>query len=100
MDWKLELVLLPVTDDTSSDSFNPISRLLNTRGVMSMFTPTSMYWNCVFTRPFAPARPAPPKPLPNDPVAIGTRSPIFSDAFWFSDARICGFWISFVFASV
>src|SRR5579864_9023976 len=40
--------------------------------------------------------PTPPMPGWNDPVATGTRSPILSDAFWPSRARICGFWISLV----
>src|SRR6266536_3706353 len=35
----------------------------------------------------------------NEPVATGTLSPIFNDAFWPSTARICGFWISFVLLS-
>src|ERR1700687_2784835 len=43
----------------------------------------------------------PPPPMPgwNDPVATGTRSPIFSVAFCPSRARICGFWMIFVFVS-
>src|SRR5579864_345639 len=40
--------------------------------------------------------PTPPIPGWNDPVATGTRSPIFSVAFWPSRARTCGFWISLV----
>src|SRR5579863_7781992 len=43
--------------------------------------------------------PTPPMPGWNEPVATGTRSPIFSDAFWPSIARICGFWISLVVLS-
>src|SRR5208337_4560657 len=42
--------------------------------------------------------PAPILPIPdeNDPVAMGTRSPIFSEAFCPSKARICGFWMILV----
>src|SRR5271169_3277469 len=47
-----------------------------------MFTPTSRYWNWVLTDP--------PKPLWNDPVAIGIRSPILSEAFSLSITRISG----------
>src|ERR1700756_3044201 len=36
----------------------------------------------------------------NEPVATGTRSPILSDAFCPSTARICGFWISLVLLSL
>src|ERR1700680_1100784 len=36
----------------------------------------------------------------NDPVATGTRSPIFNEAFWPSRARICGFWMIFVLLSL
>src|ERR1700693_2712246 len=43
--------------------------------------------------------PTPPMPGWNDPVATGTRSPIFSVAFCPSRARICGFWMIFVFVS-
>src|SRR5665811_276323 len=43
--------------------------------------------------------PTPPMPGWNDPVATGTRSPIFSVAFCPSKARICGFWMIFVFES-
>src|SRR6202034_4006056 len=64
-----------------------------TRGVMSMLTPTSRYWNWVLTSGLMPT---PPMPGWNDPVATGTRSPIFSEAFCPSRARICGFWISLV----
>ena len=34
---------------------------------------------------------APPMPGWNEPVAMGTRSPIFNVAFWPSTERICGF---------
>src|SRR5271166_5167188 len=46
--------------------------------------------------------PAPILPIPdeNDPVAMGTRSPIFSDAFCPSSARICGFWMILVLLSL
>src|SRR5712672_4836696 len=44
--------------------------------------------------------PTPPIPGWNDLVATGTRSPILSDAFWPSSARICGFWISLVSVSL
>src|SRR5580704_12486577 len=44
--------------------------------------------------------PTPPMPGWNDPVATGTRSPIFSEAFCPSTARICGFWMSFVLLSL
>src|SRR5580704_18246577 len=40
--------------------------------------------------------PTPPMPGWNEPVATGRRSPILSDAFWLSSARICGLWISLV----
>ena len=40
--------------------------------------------------------PTPPIPGWNDPVATGTRSPIFSVAFWLSSARTCGFCNIFV----
>jgi hypothetical protein len=46
------------------------------------------YWNWVFTSGLMPT---PPMPGWNDPVATGTRSPIFSVAFWPSSARTCGF---------
>src|SRR5579862_9082612 len=36
----------------------------------------------------------------NEPVATGTRSPIFSEAFWPSEARISGCWISLLLLSV
>src|SRR5215510_9393273 len=78
----------PVCDEMSIASFNEISRLPCTRGVMSIFTPTSRYWNCVFTSGLMPT---PPIPGWKDPVATGIRSPILSDAFRPSDARICGF---------
>src|SRR6516162_9826907 len=58
-----------------------------------MLTPTSRYWNCVLTSGLIPT---PPMPGWNDPVATGTLSPILSDAFWPSRARIWGFWISLV----
>src|SRR5689334_20142446 len=63
---------------------------------MSILTPTSRYWNCVFTSGLIPT---PPMPGWNEPVATGTRSPILSDAFWPSTARICGFWMSLVLLS-
>src|SRR4029077_1163784 len=44
--------------------------------------------------------PTPPMPGWNDPVAMGTRSPILSEAFCPSTARICGFWISFTLLSL
>src|SRR5579864_9767440 len=43
--------------------------------------------------------PTPPIPGWNEPVATGTRSPIFSVAFCPSTERICGFWISLVLLS-
>src|SRR5579864_8164398 len=58
---------------------------------MSMLTPTSRYWNWVLTEP--------PKPLWNEPVAIGTRSPIFRDAFSLSITRTWGRWITLVLLS-
>src|SRR6266478_3525187 len=36
----------------------------------------------------------------NDPVATGTRSPIFNVAFCPSRARICGFWMILVLESL
>src|SRR5439155_24572319 len=86
----------PVTLEISIDIFNVTSRAACTLGVMSMFTPTSKYWNCVLTRGLMPT---PPIPGWNEPVATGTRSPIFSEAFCPSTARICGFWMSFVLLS-
>src|SRR5580700_3854244 len=59
---------------------------------MSTLTPTSRYWNWVLTEP--------PKPLWNDPVAIGTRSPILSEAFSLSSTRIEGLSITLVSLSV
>src|SRR6266581_7844761 len=44
--------------------------------------------------------PTPPMPGWNDPVATGTRSPILSEAFCPSTARIWGFWISFTLLSL
>src|ERR1700691_2075260 len=44
--------------------------------------------------------PTPPMPGWNEPVATGTRSPIFSEAFCPSEARICGCWISLLLLSV
>src|SRR5881396_443160 len=87
----------PVTLEISIDIFNVTSRAACTLGVMSMFTPTSKYWNCVLTRGLIPT---PPMPGWNEPVATGTRSPIFRDAFCPSKARICGFWMSFVLVSL
>src|SRR6266702_5439848 len=87
----------PVTLEISIDIFNVTSRAACTLGVMSMFTPTSKYWNCVLTRGLIPT---PPMPGWNEPVATGTRSPIFNDAFWPSRARICGFWMIFVLLSL
>src|SRR5271157_2379018 len=40
--------------------------------------------------------PTPPIPGWNEPVATGTRSPIFKVAFWPSSARTCGLWITLV----
>src|SRR5215472_10236170 len=64
---------------------------------MSILTPTSRYWNCVLTRGLIPT---PPIPGWKDPVATGTRSPIFSEAFCPSEARIWGFWMMRVLASL
>src|SRR5215470_10080389 len=61
-----------------------------------MFTPTSRYWNCVLTSGLMPT---PPIPGWKDPVATGTRSPIFRVAFCPSSARICGFWMILVLLS-
>src|ERR1035437_6468623 len=36
----------------------------------------------------------------NEPVATGTRSPIFNEAFWPSEARICGWLISLLSLSL
>src|ERR1700677_484105 len=46
--------------------------------------------------------PAPTLPIPeeNDPVAIGTRSPIFNVAFCPSRARTCGLWMTLVSVSL
>src|SRR5208337_3243116 len=44
--------------------------------------------------------PTPPMPGWNDPVATGTRSPIFKVAFCPSSARICGFWMILVSLSL
>src|ERR1039458_8651535 len=44
--------------------------------------------------------PTPPMPGWNEPVATGTRSPIFSEAFWPSAARICGCWMSLLLLSL
>src|SRR5580700_5744328 len=46
--------------------------------------------------------PVPTLPMPeeNDPVAIGTRSPIFNVAFCPSSARTCGLWMTFVSVSL
>src|SRR5260370_15173280 len=63
---------------------------------MSIFTPTSRYWNWVLTSGLIHT---PPMPGWNEPVATGTLSPIFNDAFWPSTARICGFWINRVLLS-
>src|SRR5579864_3071726 len=59
---------------------------------MSMLTPTSRYWNWVLTDP--------PKPLWNEPVAMGTRSPILSEAFSLSMTRISGLWRTLVLLSL
>src|SRR3954463_1611222 len=64
---------------------------------MSIFTPTSMYWNWVLTSGLIPT---PPMPGWNEPVATGTRSPIFSVAFVWLSARTCGFWMILVFESL
>src|SRR5256885_913149 len=58
---------------------------------MSMFTPTSRYWNWVLTEP--------PKPLWNEPVAMGTRSPILREAFSLSRTRTSGRWRTLVWLS-
>src|SRR5208282_4168580 len=44
--------------------------------------------------------PTPPIPGWNDPVATGTRSPIFNVAFCPSRARICGLWMTLVSLSL
>src|SRR5271157_756023 len=44
--------------------------------------------------------PTPPMPGWNEPVATGTRSPIFREAFWPSDARIWGCCRSLLLLSV
>ena len=78
--------------------FSVTSRLgVNRAACMSMFTPTSMYWNWVLTSGLMPT---PPMPGWNEPVATGTRSPIFREAFCPSTARICGCWMTLVSLSV
>ena len=62
-----------------------------------MFTPTSRYWNCVLTGLTLPAA---TMPVWNEPVAIGTRSPILSVAFSSFRARIWGFCRSLVLLSL
>src|SRR5713101_3804194 len=91
------MLLFPVTAETSIIILSVTSPPAWTCGVMSMFTPTSRYWNCVFTRGLIPT---PPMPGWNEPVATGTRSPILSEAFCPSTARICGFWIILVVLSL
>src|ERR1700689_4553484 len=44
--------------------------------------------------------PRPPMPGWNEPGATGPRSPIFSEAFWPSEARISGCWINLLLLSV
>src|ERR1035441_8169728 len=63
------------------------SPLSCTRGVISTFTPVSMYWNCVLTRGLMPTPPMPGWKLP---LAVGTRSPMLSVAFTPSTERTCG----------
>src|ERR1700739_924489 len=64
------------------------SRSKCTVGVTSIFTPTSWYWNWVFTSELTRAVAA---PVWYEPVAIGMRDPIFSVAFCWSAARMRGF---------
>jgi hypothetical protein len=85
--WMPPIFVFPATFDTSIMTFSVTEPSACTCGVTSMFTPTSRYWNCVFTSGLMPT---PPMPGWNEPVATGTRSPIFSEAFWPSTARICG----------
>src|ERR1700733_5236860 len=89
----------PVTDETSTLTFMLTSWFGCTRGVMSTFTPTSIYWNCVFTNGFTNPEPAvDPTPTPawKLPVATGTRSPILNFAGCPSTDRTSGFWIILV----
>src|SRR5882762_10072644 len=91
------MLLFPVTAETSIIIFRVTSPPACTCGVMSMLTPTSRYWNWVLTSGLMPT---PPMPGWNEPVATGTRSPILSEAFWPSRARIWGFWMSLVLLSL
>src|SRR5271163_2380956 len=59
-------------------------------GFMSMLTPTSMYWNWVWTAPMPPSAEL-PTPLEKEPVAIGIFEPILSVACCPSLARRRGF---------
>ncbi len=43
-------LMVSFTDETSSSTWSDTSPELWMRGVMSAFTPTSAYWNCVLTR--------------------------------------------------
>src|ERR1700756_3172189 len=62
-----------------------------------MFTPTSWYWNCVFTSELTIAVAA---PVWYDPVATGILSPIFIEASCPSEARTRGFWRILVWLSL
>ena len=66
-------------------------------GVISIFTPTSWYWNCVFTSELTSAVAA---PVWYDPVAMGIREPIFMVAFCASVARMRGLCRTLVLLSV
>src|ERR1019366_262078 len=73
------------------------SPLSCTRGRSSTFTPVSMYWNWVLTNGLMPTPPMPGWKLP---LAVGTRSPIFSVAFTPSTERTCGACSTLVRASL
>src|SRR6266576_1687967 len=91
-----------VCAETSTFNFMLTSRFGCTRGVRSIFTPTSWYVNCVFTSGLMPPAVPPAIPIPDEklPVAMGMRSPIFNLAVWPSTERTSGFWIIFVLVSL
>src|ERR1035441_5756000 len=79
----------PVTLEMSRLTCRETSPLSCTWGVISTFTPTSMYWNWVLTSGLKPA-PTTPCVEPKLPLAVGCFEPIFMMAFWPSTERICG----------
>ena len=61
----------PLSEEISIFNFRVTSRSKWTVGFISIFTPTSMYWNWVDHAMLHERQP--PTPFENEPVAIGMR---------------------------